>query len=683
MKKLRPKIQKKYLLLFLVPLVLFLFLLLLPIFSTHTTSNLETVAEENNIAPLMVVDESGNFVADELIVKFRQGTTDDQKTQIVSSKNASVYKQGLDPTLQLIKVDPAQREQIMQDLAGNPDVEYVEKNTVNRLTENTGGSTFTPPNDPYYQSQWHLQRILAPIVWNYTKGSSNIIVATIDSGVNYNHPDLVGKVLKGRDLVNSDNDPMDDYGHGTRVAGVFGAVSNNGKDLTGTDWHAQILAVKAFDSQGGGNSFRTAHGINWVLQNTLQYPGMKVIILPLYGEFPDETLRRSVKAAIDQGVIIISGTHNSPTPNCFMGYPAAYNNVFAVTGTNKADQWTMGCLGNVDSLGNINNGFRRIAAPSRDIYVLDLNGGAPYLDGGTSYGSAQVGAVASILLSCNGGLTVNVTSALLVGNDDLGQGGYDNTFGYGRINMFKAYNQSYCSLGGRIRASGDVDCNADIALKDSQETLKYINNLEAGTETCGFGVFTPLGDVDNNGSIDNIDALYTSQYVAGLRDIDSLSLIPPEVDSDGDKITDSQEQAYSCLNPNINDADSDPDNDSIHKGSVNINSDNITEIIIGTNPCVFDTDGDYFSDAAESYMGVNPLDSCSETTGSNDEPLDAWPLDFNDTKTVNIIDVLFFGGKVGKPADSEETRRLDLNTDGTINIIDVLQFGQKIGTSCS
>src|SRR3989344_6853204 len=157
MKKLRLKIQKKYLLSFLSPLILFLFFLLFPLFHS-TSSGLETIAEENKIAPLMVVDESGNFVADELIVKFKQETADEQKTQIVASENASVYKQGLDPALQLIKVDPAQREQIMQDLAGNPDVEYVEKNTVNRLTENTGGSTFTPPNDPYYQSQWHLQR---------------------------------------------------------------------------------------------------------------------------------------------------------------------------------------------------------------------------------------------------------------------------------------------------------------------------------------------------------------------------------------------------------------------------------------------------------------------------------------------------------------------------------------------
>src|SRR3989344_1792014 len=150
----------------------------------------------------------------------------------------------------------------MQDLAGNPDVEYVEKNTVNRLTENTGGSTFTPPNDPYYQSQWHLQKILAPIVWNHTKGSSNVTVAILDTGINYNHPDLAGRVLKGSDIVNSDNDPLDDHGHGTKVAGVFGAISNNNRDLTGTDWNAKILAVKVSNSQNAGNDFYLALGID-------------------------------------------------------------------------------------------------------------------------------------------------------------------------------------------------------------------------------------------------------------------------------------------------------------------------------------------------------------------------------------------------------------------------------------
>jgi len=89
------------------------------------------------------------------------------------------------------------------------------------------------PNDPYWNQQWGPKKIYTPEAWDYQKGSTSIIVAVLDSGVDYNHEDLAGRVIKGYDFVNDDGDPMDDNGHGTHVAGITGAIMDNNKGIAG------------------------------------------------------------------------------------------------------------------------------------------------------------------------------------------------------------------------------------------------------------------------------------------------------------------------------------------------------------------------------------------------------------------------------------------------------------------
>jgi subtilisin family serine protease len=152
----------------------------------------------------------------------------------------------------LLKFTGDDTQAILNDYLNDPNVEMASLNYRRKA--------LTVPNDPFYASsqQWALQKIhLTPqgagtSGWDMTTGASSVKVAIIDSGVNYTHEDLVGKVdsLEGYNFVSMDADPMDDYGHGTHCAGIAGAVSNNGLGIAGVDWSSIIIPIKVLDSSG-------------------------------------------------------------------------------------------------------------------------------------------------------------------------------------------------------------------------------------------------------------------------------------------------------------------------------------------------------------------------------------------------------------------------------------------------
>ncbi|GEM_PF-4377563 len=118
------------------------------------------------------------------------------------------------------------------------------------------------PNDPDYDYQWGLTKVRAPEAWALSTGQG-VLIAVLDTGTDYTHPDLSGKVRTDidRDFVNNDNDAMDDHGHGTHVSGIAAAATNNGIGVAGMGWDASILPVKVLDNSGSGDHSLLAAGI--------------------------------------------------------------------------------------------------------------------------------------------------------------------------------------------------------------------------------------------------------------------------------------------------------------------------------------------------------------------------------------------------------------------------------------
>lgn len=275
------------------------------------------------------------------------------------------------------------------------------------------------PNDPSYSSLWALNNtgansgtrgadIGAATAWNFNTGSGSTIVAVIDSGVDYTHPDLAANMWKntreiagngkdddgngykddiyGYDFANSDANPMDDNGHGTHVAGTIGAVGNNGVGVTGINWRVKIMALKFLDASGNGYLSNAVKAINYAVAN-----GAKIINNSYGGGGYDQAMATAIANARNKGVIFVAaagndGANNDKSPT----YPANYSldNIIAVAATDRND--------NVASFSNYGRTTVDIAAPGASIYST-LPGNKYGTYSGTSMAAPHVAGALALL----------------------------------------------------------------------------------------------------------------------------------------------------------------------------------------------------------------------------------------------------------------------------------------------
>ena len=180
-----------------------------------------------------------------------------------------------------------------------------------------GKITATYPNDPYLWNNMGWSAVGADIVSSNTTASAG--VCEIDTGVDYNHPDLKGRITKGYDFVNGDSDPMDDNGHGTHVAGIMTAVANNKIGIAGAST-AKVVAVKALGAQGWGTSYDIAQAINFCANRT----DIKVITMSLGGSASQAIYNALAYAINSKGKLVTAAAGNSDTDDTTDAYPAAF-----------------------------------------------------------------------------------------------------------------------------------------------------------------------------------------------------------------------------------------------------------------------------------------------------------------------------------------------------------------------
>ncbi|HWP48726.1 MAG TPA: S8 family peptidase [Candidatus Limnocylindrales bacterium] len=323
-----------------------------------------------------------------------------------------------------LKIDESKDvEAAAREYAGLEEVEYAEPNYFYFIS--------AIPDDAFFSLQYGLQTtdkngIDAVEAWDLERGSSNVIIGIVDSGVDYNHEDLAGKVLKGSDFVNNDEDPMDDNGHGTHVSGIAAAISNNHKGIAGVCWNCKILAVKSVDMDGSGANTWIANGITYAVDH-----GARVINLSLGGSNPSRTMELSIQDAYRRGAVIVaaSGNDNSNT----VEYPAAFPEVIAVGATNQ-----QGIKAGFSNYG----AYLSVVAPGQAIYS-SLPNNRYQAWSGTSMATPHVAGLVGLILSKNPSLSnTQVRSILTSTADDLGDPGRDDFFGFGRINAFRALTEA-------------------------------------------------------------------------------------------------------------------------------------------------------------------------------------------------------------------------------------------------
>ena len=273
---------------------------------------------------------AGAYVNDEVLVKFKS-TIPPQSMQMSVAAQGHTMRAVLEPGLAQVKLGAG--ESVAQALAvyqSNPNVEQAQPNFIYHAT--------AIPNDTQYGQLWALKNTGQTITtgtfspttgtagddidiekaWDHITDCSSVVVAVVDSGVNYNQQDLAGNMWNGGmtfpnhgwNYVNGNNDPMDLNGHGTHVAGTIGAVGNNALGVTGVCWTASIMAVRVLDAEGSGTTANIVLGINFAVTQ-----GAKVINMSLGGGGFDQLFSDAITTAQNSDVVVVVAAGNDGLNN--------------------------------------------------------------------------------------------------------------------------------------------------------------------------------------------------------------------------------------------------------------------------------------------------------------------------------------------------------------------------------
>ncbi|MEM1515708.1 MAG: S8 family peptidase [Candidatus Bathyarchaeia archaeon] len=362
------------------------------------------------ILPVFVIPIEYSKV--ELILKFKPGIDRNASEAILGSLGAYITDEiGQIGTL-VITVPKHVVNNVKFALTRNRIVDFIEENC---LVE-----PLLVPNDPYYSSQWHLEKIDVPEAWDITTGNQTVIIAVLDSGVDPNHPDLAGKLLQGWNFYDDNADTSDVYSHGTKVAGTAAAIANNGIGVTSVAWNCMILPVRVTDPNGYTTYSLLSKGLIYAADR-----GAKVAIISFQIFNGSASLMSAVKYFVDKGGLVIAAAGNTGRYEDYADNPY----IVSISTTTSDDT-----IASFSSHGP----YVDLSAPGVSIYTT-FKGGGYGASSGTSFSAPIVAGVAALIFSTNPSLTPSQVEQILKSTAvDLGGAGYDVYYGWGRVEAYEA-----------------------------------------------------------------------------------------------------------------------------------------------------------------------------------------------------------------------------------------------------
>ena len=386
-----------------------------------------------------------------ILVKFRVGISEAAINQITARFNDQVQDQievvpGLTTIYDPDNADPGFLANQYRTL---PEVEYAEPNY--EISIDQAASDKILPADPRSTEQWALGDISAPEAWAGTRGSNEIVVAVLDSGVEYDHVDLVDNIwtrpanmkpyqdrdlgtiddIHGYNAVANDGNPLDENGHGTYCAGIIGAGCGNSVGVCGVNWKTQIMPLKFINAGGFGYVADAIEALNYAIDRKHAGVNLRVINASWGLVEHSRALEDVIRKVYESGILFVaaSGSANTNTDST-PRYPAGYSleNIISVAATDKG--------GALAQFSNYGAKSVQIAAPGQDILTTAL--GNDYKEcSGTSMAAPLVAGVAALALSAHPNLSVDELRSLLLRSVDKLPGLQGRVATGGRINAAK------------------------------------------------------------------------------------------------------------------------------------------------------------------------------------------------------------------------------------------------------
>jgi len=347
-----------------------------------------------------------------ILIKPAANVSDKALNAVLQNHNASTKSVIGGINIHVINVPSGAEQAVVNALSHNPNIELAELDKVNELTE-------IIPDDPYYTSAWHLPKINAPLAWDLSTGNS-VVVAVLDSGIDPDHPDLGSRLLRGFNTVDNSTNTDDIAGHGTKVAGVIGAISNNATGVTSIAWNTHILPLRV-SNQSSGSAYTSdlAEAVTWAADNGAH------IVNASYALSFSSSINSAASYLKDKGGVMVVSAGNDGSEWIY-GDSANLISVSATSSSDTKTSWS--------SYGS----YVDVAAPGAGIYTTS-NGGGYASVSGTSFSAPLTAGVLALIKAANWDLTPTQMEGILEDSAiDLGAAGFDNNFGHGRIDAHAA-----------------------------------------------------------------------------------------------------------------------------------------------------------------------------------------------------------------------------------------------------
>lgn len=380
-------------------------------------------------------DAAPHPIPGQVIVKVRDGAQFAQSLGRSGARLVDSFE--TDSPIMLVEGTGRSSEDLIAQFRQDPNVEIAQPNMWLSLAQQIQPAAAAPaPNDPLFGEEWHMERVRALEAWSITKGNPDLVVAVVDTGVDYNHPDLKDRTIKGADYTGESDgsDPIDSFGHGTHVAGIINAAANNGIGVAGIAPNVKVLAVKVLNAKGGGGLFAIAKGIHYSVKQ-----GAKIVNLSLGGPAMQDLISTSVGFwASRQGALLMAAAGNSAGA---VGTPARIDDYYmAVGATDEGDGLAkFSCFGK--ELSVTSPGTKIMATtPTYKVPMNDYGYPMNYAAlQGTSMATPLAAGIAALVWSKHPEWSAKQVRAQLERTSvDLGDKGKDNRFGFGRVDAFAA-----------------------------------------------------------------------------------------------------------------------------------------------------------------------------------------------------------------------------------------------------